>query len=131
YKKQLEIANFKTKNLLKSREQLISTVSHDLKTPLSTIVGYTELLGNSDVNTKQSYFVKNIKNSSEYISQLVQDLLDFSQIEAGKISIEKVPFLLPEVIEDAARNIQTVYKNKNIELIINIDEKLNTTIVGD
>lgn len=131
YKKQLEIANFKTKNLLKSREQLISTVSHDLKTPLSTIVGYTELLGNSDVNTKQSYFVKNIKNSSEYISQLVQDLLDFSQIEAGKITIEKVPFYLPEIIEDVAKNIQTVYKQKNIELIINVDEKLNTKIVGD
>lgn len=131
YKKQLEIANFKTKNLLKSREQLISTVSHDLKTPLSTIVGYTELLGNSDVNTKQSYFIKNIKNSSNYISQLVQDLLDFSQIEAGKISIEKVPFSLPEVIEDAAKNIQTVYKDKPIDLIINIDEKLNTKIVGD
>lgn len=131
YKKQLEIANFKTKNLLKSREQLISTVSHDLKTPLSTIVGYTELLGNSDVNTKQSYFIKNIKNSSDYISQLVQDLLDFSQIEAGKISIEKVPFSLPEVIEDAAKNIQTVYKNKPIDLIINVDEKLNRKIVGD
>ena len=49
YKKQLEIANFKTKNLLKSREQLISTVSHDLKTPLSTIMGYTELLTNSSL----------------------------------------------------------------------------------
>ncbi|MFH7019037.1 hybrid sensor histidine kinase/response regulator [Flavobacterium sp. FlaQc-47] len=131
YKKQLEIANFKTKNLLKSREQLISTVSHDLKTPLSTIVGYSELLGNSDVNTKQSYFIKNIKNSSEYITQLVQDLLDFSKIEAGKISIEKVPFLLPEVIDAVAKSIQTVYKQKNIDLIINIDEKLNTRIVGD
>ena len=131
YKKQLEIANFKTKNLLKSREQLISTVSHDLKTPLSTIVGYTELLGNSDVNTKQSYFIKNIKNSSEYITQLVQDLLDFSQIEAGKITIEKVPFLLPEIIEDVAKNIQTVYQQKNIQLIINIDEQLNKKIVGD
>ncbi|WP_236025420.1 hybrid sensor histidine kinase/response regulator [Flavobacterium geliluteum] len=131
YKKQLEIANFKTKNLLKSREQLISTVSHDLKTPLSTIVGYTELLGNSDVNNKQSYFIKNIKNSSEYITQLVQDLLDFSQIEAGKITIEKVPFVLPEIMEEVARNIQTVYKNKNIELSITFDEKLNKKIVGD
>ncbi|PTS94182.1 hybrid sensor histidine kinase/response regulator [Flavobacterium sp. HMWF030] len=131
YKKQLEIANFKTKNLLKSREQLISTVSHDLKTPLSTIVGYSELLGNSDVNTKQSYFIKNIKNSSEYITQLVQDLLDFSQIEAGKITIEKVPFLLPEIIDEVAKSIQTVYKQKNIDLIINVDEKLNTRIVGD
>lgn len=131
YKKQLEIANFKTKNLLKSREQLISTVSHDLKTPLSTIVGYSELLGNSDVNTKQSYFIKNIKNSSEYITQLVQDLLDFSKIEAGKITIEKVPFLLPEIIDEVAKSIQTVYKHKNIDLIINVDEKLNTRIVGD
>ncbi|KAF2512137.1 response regulator [Flavobacterium zhairuonense] len=131
YKKQLEIANFKTKNLLKSREQLISTVSHDLKTPLSTIVGYSELLGNSDINTKQSYFIKNIKNSSEYITQLVQDLLDFSQIEAGKITIEKVPFLLPEVIDEVAKSIQTVYKQKKIDLIINVDEKLNAKIVGD
>lgn len=131
YKKQLEIANFKTKNLLKSREQLISTVSHDLKTPLSTIVGYTELLGNSDVNTKQSYFVKNIKNSSQYISQLVQDLLDFSQIEAGKITIEKVPFLLPEIIDDVAKNIQSVYPQKEINLDIQVDETLNSRIVGD
>jgi signal transduction histidine kinase/FixJ family two-component response regulator len=131
YKKQLEIANFKTKNLLKSREQLISTVSHDLKTPLSTIVGYTELLGNSDVNPKQSYFVKNIKNSSEYITQLVQDLLDFSQIEAGKITIEKVPFSLPEVIDQAAKSIQTVYKEKNIDLIIHVDDRLKNRIVGD
>lgn len=131
YKKQLEIANFKTKNLLKSREQLISTVSHDLKTPLSTIVGYSELLGNSDITTKQSYFVKNIKNSSEYITQLVQDLLDFSKIEAGKIAIEKVPFLLPEIVEDVAKNIQTVYKEKNIDLIINVDEKFQQRIVGD
>jgi signal transduction histidine kinase/CheY-like chemotaxis protein len=131
YKKQLEIANFKTKNLLKSREQLISTVSHDLKTPLSTIVGYSELLGNSDVNTKQSYFIRNIKNSSEYITQLVQDLLDFSQIEAGKITIEKVPFLLPQIIDEVAKSIQTVYNEKNIDLIINVDEKLNAKIVGD
>jgi CheY-like chemotaxis protein/HPt (histidine-containing phosphotransfer) domain-containing protein/two-component sensor histidine kinase len=131
YKRQLEIANFKTKNLLKSREQLISTVSHDLKTPLSTIVGYSELLGNSEVNTKQSYFIKNIKNSSEYITQLVQDLLDFSKIEAGKITIEKVPFLLPETIDEVAKSIQTVYKEKNIDLVINVDEKLNSRIVGD
>jgi len=131
YKKQLEIANFKTKNLLKNREQLITTVSHDLKTPLSTIVGYTELLGNSDVNEKQSYFVKNIRNSSTYITQLVQDLLDFSQIEAGKITIEKVPFLLTEAIDEVAKNIQSLYKEKNIDLVINVDESLHRRMVGD
>ena len=131
YKKQLEIANFKTQNLLKSREQLISTVSHDLKTPLSTIVGYAELLGNSTLTSKQSYFTNNIKNSSDYISRLVQDLLDFSQIEAGKINLEKVPFSLAETIKEVANNVQSVYQQKNIELQISIDKKLDESIIGD
>ncbi|RZK09653.1 MAG: response regulator, partial [Flavobacterium sp.] len=131
YKNQLEIANSKTETLLKNREQLISTVSHDLKTPLSTIVGYAELLGNSDLNNKQSYYTKNIKGSSEYISQLVQDLLDFTQIEAGKISIEHIPFSLKEIINEVGKSIQSVYQQKNLELILNIDKKFNQRIVGD
>lgn len=131
YKKQLEIASSKTKTLLKNREQLISTVSHDLKTPLSTIVGYAELLGNSDLNKKQSYYTKNIKGSSEYISQLVQDLLDFTQIEAGKISIENIPFSLKEIAIEVGKSIQSVYGQKNLELILNIDNKFNQRIVGD
>jgi signal transduction histidine kinase/DNA-binding response OmpR family regulator len=131
YKKQLEIANFKTQKLLESREQLISTVSHDLKTPLSTIVGYAELLGNSTLTNKQTYFTDNIKNSSEYISRLVQDLLDFSQIEAGKINLEKNPFSLAETIKEVATNIQSVNQQKNIKLQISIDEKLNNPVIGD
>lgn len=131
YKKQLEIANFKTKNLLKNRENLISTVSHDLKTPLSTIVGYTELLSNSDLTTKQIYFTRNIKNSSLYISRLIQDLLDFSQIEAGKIPIEKISFSLPETINEVANNIQSVFAKKEINLVVTTDEKLKNLIVSD
>lgn len=131
YKTQLEIANFRTRNLLKSREQLLSTVSHDLKTPLSTIAGYAELLANSDLTSKQSYFTKNIKNSSDYISRLVRDLLDFSLIEAGKIAIEKKPFSLKETIHEVAKNIQSVSQKKEIELSVIIDEKLNQSIIGD
>ncbi|WP_418264272.1 hybrid sensor histidine kinase/response regulator [Flavobacterium faecale] len=131
YKTQLEVANFKTQNLLKSREQLISTVSHDLKTPLSTIVGYAELLGSSDLNKKQLYYTNNIKNSSDYISRLVQDLLDFSQIEAGKITLEKAPFSLENTIIEIAHDIQSVHSQKEIELQILIDKRLKQTIVGD
>lgn len=131
YKNQLEIANSKTETLLKNREQLISTVSHDLKTPLSTIVGYAELLGNSELSNKQSYYTKNIKDSSEYISQLVQDLLDFTQIEAGKITLEHIPFSLKEIATEVGKSIQSVYEQKNLELILNIDKKFNQRIVGD
>ncbi len=131
YKKQLEIANSKTNKLLKNREQLISTVSHDLKTPLNTIVGFTELLGSSKLDEKQNYFTENIKNSSQYITQLVQDLLDFTQIEAGKIVIENAPFSLSNLIQETATNIHSIYSHKPLELLIQIDPKLKTNINGD
>ncbi|CAM3938488.1 hybrid sensor histidine kinase/response regulator [Flavobacterium weaverense] len=131
YKKQLEAANLKAKKLLISREQLISTVSHDLKTPLSTIIGYTELLGNSELNNKQKYFTKSIKGSSDYISKLVQDLLDFTQIEAGKIAVDKIPFSLTDIINEVSSSIQSVYSQKYIDLIIDIDERLDQRIIGD
>jgi signal transduction histidine kinase/DNA-binding NarL/FixJ family response regulator len=131
YKKQLEEANSTTRKLLRNREQLISTVSHDLKTPLSTIVGYTELLGNSELTKKQLYFANNIKGSSEYITKLIQDLLDFTQIEAGKITIEKLPFSLYDIIQEVAKSIQSVYEQKAIDLSIDIDEVFQNKIIGD
>ncbi|WP_026977438.1 ATP-binding protein [Flavobacterium tegetincola] len=131
YKKQLEAANLKAQKLIKDREQLISTVSHDLKTPLSTIVGYSELLGNSDLTAKQTHYNKNIKSSSEYISKLVQDLLDFTKIESGKIIVENMPFSLPNVIEEVANNIQAVYTQKEISLQLDIDTLFDKNIVSD
>lgn len=131
YKKQLELADLKAKNLLRNREQLIATVSHDLKTPLNTIMGYSELLGNSELTHKQLHFAKTIQNSSEYISQLVQDLLDLTQIEAGKITLNNTAFLLTKLLMEIAKNIQSVNSNKEIDLQFEFDEKLNHNIISD
>lgn len=131
YKKRLEIANERTSSLLQNREQLITTVSHDLKTPLSTIIGYTELLNGSSLNKKQEYYTKNIQGSSEYISKLVQDLLDFTKIEAGKIVIEPVAFSLGEVIREVANSVQSVYQSKPIELMITVEKCFDTKVISD
>lgn len=131
YKKQLESANLATEKLLKNREQLIATVSHDLKTPLSTILGYTELLSSSDMTKKQLNYASNIRGSSEYISKLVQDLLDLTQIEAGKIAIDAVPYSLRKYIEEVAKDVKSIYSKKPIALQISIDKNLDGLIVGD
>ncbi len=131
YKNQLESANLKKEALLKNRDQLISTVSHDLKTPLNTISGYATLLSESELNKKQDYFTQNIKVSSEYVLKLVQDLLDFTQIETGKITIEKNSFSLPKVIDEVAKSAQSVNSNKNIKLIIEINPIFDKNVIGD
>ena len=125
YRRCLEAANRKSNNLLKNREQLISMVSHDLRTPLSSIVGYSELLSKQNVSEKGKNYLSHIKYSSEYISKLVDELLDYTRIEAGKITIEKVPFNTTEIIDEVANNVKSAYKTKDVNLSLSFSETVN------
>ncbi|WP_271393413.1 ATP-binding protein [Aequorivita sinensis] len=124
YKKNLEASKNYAETLLKSREQLISTVSHDLKTPLNTISGYSELIENSTLSEKQKYYLSQITSSSQFISQLVDDLLDFSKLEAGKLPLENVAFSLENIIENAANAVHQQYIEKPVALKISISESI-------
>lgn len=121
YRNQLEAEKKKTESLLSSREQLIATVSHDLKTPLNTIQGFSELIGNAQISEKQKYYLDNIKSSSVYINQLVNDLLDFSKIEAGKVALEVTKFSMHNLIEEVANSFLSIHREKAVELQLDID----------
>jgi histidine kinase len=125
YRRRLEMANRKSNNLLKNREQLISMVSHDLRTPLSSIVGYSELLGKLDITEKGKNYLSHIKYASEYISKLVDELLDYTRIESGKVVVEKIPFYLPEVIDEVSSNVKSAYKNKQVKLSLTFSDIVN------
>lgn len=92
YSLQLEKSNTVARSLLKSREQLMATITHDMRSPLNTVIGFTELLQKTDLNRKQENYLSHVEKSSEYILRLVNDLLDFSKLEAGRVHIEQVTF---------------------------------------
>lgn len=131
YRDELEKSNTYTNSLLKSREQLINMVSHDLRSPLSTISGYSELLQKTAQNTKENNYLDHIKNASTYMSQLVDDLLEFSKLEDGHITIESIPFNLQNIIDETSTNIKAIYTDKPITLYLNHDPALDITIVSD
>ena len=131
YRDELEKSNAYTNSLLKSREQLINMVSHDLRSPLSTISGYSELLHKTAQNSKEENYLDHIKNASSYMSQLVDDLLEFSKLEDGQITIEMVPFCLNSLVDETSGNIKAIYANKPIELILHQDAALDITIASD
>ncbi|WP_228236351.1 hybrid sensor histidine kinase/response regulator [Allomuricauda sp. M10] len=131
YQEQLEKAKKYSELLLKSREQLIFTVSHDLRTPLNTINGYSELMEHSGLNNKQLTYLKNVKSASGYVNNLVNDLLDFSKLEAGKVQLEKVPFVLAPLIHETAGHFDETNTKKNLELILQISEELSKPIISD
>lgn len=131
YRQKLEKEKKYSESLLKSREQLISTVSHDLRTPLNTIGGYTDLLENTDLDDKQLGYVKHVKSASGYVGNLVNDLLDFSKLDAGKLNIEQVPFVAAHLIQETAENIEALYRDKKLKLHLEIDSQLDKPVLGD
>lgn len=131
YRQKLEKEKKYSESLLKSREQLISTVSHDLRTPLHTIGGYTELLENTALNGKQLGYVNNIKSASGYVGNLVNDLLDFSKLDAGKLKVEEVPFVPAHLIQETAEHIEATHRHKGLKLYLDIDSELSKPVLGD
>lgn len=128
FKQNLEESKNYAESLLKGREQLISTVSHDLKTPLNTISGYAELFKNSALSEKQKYYLSQITSSSHFISHLVDDLLDYSKLEAGKLPVENIPFSLENIIVEAGNAVKQVYPHKPVELKIGISDSIKGEI---
>lgn len=132
FKKNLEEANEYSKALLKTREQLMATVSHDLKTPLNTILGYSELFENTDPSEKQRYYMSQIETSSQFINKLVDDLLDFSKLEAGKLPLKILPFSLENLITETGKAATDIHPQKPVALEISISEELkNRTFLSD
>ena len=131
YRQKLEKEKKYSESLLKSREQLISTVSHDLRSPLNTITGYTELMEGTALSQKQVRYLGNVKSATDYVGNLVNDLLDFSKLEGGKLNIESVPFIAANLIQETAESLQTTHSNKKLKLFLEIDPKLQKTVLGD
>lgn len=131
YRQNLEKEKKYSEALLKSREQLIGTVSHDLRTPLNAITGYTNLLEDSNITLSQGQHLAQIKSATNYVNNLVNDLLDFNQLEAGKMAIEKIPFSLYSLLEETSKDFITTKENEDVITDISIEDSLKTPIIND
>lgn len=131
YRKELEAAQKYTDELLKSREKLMLTVTHDIKSPLGSIMGYIELLTNTPTDGRQQYFLKNMKGSSEHILNLVTNLLDFSKLESNKMSVEEVIYNPLRLFTEINDCFIPLAKDKRLELNCKIDQSLDCSCKGD
>lgn len=131
YRDKLEKLNQENSMLLRSKTMLIATVNHDLQTPLGSILGFSDLLKKTTLDPTQTQYVNNISNSSEYILNLVNDLVDFSKLENNKIKINKVAFNPKQLIESTFHTLKRNAVDKDILLLYEVDDNLNTNIISD
>ena len=131
YRRELENANQYADQLLKSRERMILTVTHDIKSPLSSILGYIELLTQTPINDRQRYFLKNMQGSSNHILQLVGNLLDLSKLENNKMQVEEVVFNPYHLFQEIKDNFMPLAASKQLKLNSKFAQNLNTDYKGD
>ncbi|MHC5202582.1 ATP-binding protein [Myroides sp. LJL119] len=125
YRIALEELNKEKENLLRSKTMLFATVTHDLQTPIGSLVGFTDLLKNSSLDQKQNQYVANIKSCVKYIANLIQDLTDFSRLENNKITISYTNTNLKYLIKSTCEELEMLAVNKNIDLHWDIDPSLD------
>lgn len=115
YRRRLEESNVRINRLLQSREKLMLSISHDIKAPMSSILGYIELMeSGADENTRKMYLT-NMKKSSDHVLQLVTNLLDYQKIESGTWSRKEMNFNVYELVENTANSFKPIAEKKQLE----------------
>lgn len=115
----------------KFRDQFMANMSHEIRTPMNAIVGLTNLLIKSDLNSQQAKYLDVIRKSGENLLVIINDILDLSKIEAGKMELEKHPFPLISTLDSIKLILNIKAEEKGIFLNESIDDGIPEYVIGD
>ncbi len=105
---------------LAEKAMFVAAVSHELRSPMHAVLGLTEILAQTDLDGDQQSLLASIANSASSLRSVIDDLLDFSKMEAGHFDLEEVPVLLREVVSGAAEVVRGMALSRNIELQVDV-----------
>lgn len=114
-----------------AKSDFLASMSHELRTPLNVIMGMSQLLLRGKLDDKNSRLVESIQRSSKVLLSLIEDVLDLSKIEAGKINFDSKPFDLDQLTSDVIQSFETEAQKKNIKLHRQFKVKPNVPLIGD
>ena len=123
YRMQLEKAKQYAEDLLHSREKMMLTISHDIRAPLSSIIGYIDLLLRRHPDERQQYYLDNMSGSASHILSLVNDLLDFHRLESGKMEIQRVAFSVSALFNEIFTSFRPIAESKDLTFVLNLKEE--------
>jgi len=126
--RELEIASAKAEESTRAKSLFLANMSHEIRTPMNAIVGMTYLALNTELNQRQQNYISKIQNAAQSLLQIINDILDFTKIEAGKLELEKVTFRLEDLVDNVLSLLRQSALEKGIELLFDIGD---AGLIGD
>ncbi len=129
--KDLEIARQKALQSAQSKSEFLATMSHEIRTPLNGVLGMTSLLQSTELTKEQQQFIRTIRMSGDSLMTIINEILDFSKLDAGKITLEEQPFELSQVVDETIELNASRANAKGIQVIQLIHPDTPNFVNGD